>query len=129
MIQEVKNYVKEIKTKTELIISMNIGNWNADILYGSVTVGHYGFMLEGTWQPQSGTDFQFKMDNNTGEVFEYETKYDKERKPYQSKIILGYYKDFFLKEITTCIKECITWEFNNAKKKRLQKTLSSLSLK
>ena len=82
-------------------------------------------MLLGTWQPQSDTTFQFKMEGDTGNVFDYETLF-LDHKPQTQKFIIGNFKDVFHKEITNAIKACIGWSLTASDKKKYSNALKKI---
>jgi len=105
---KVLNFIQECEAQLGIQIRINIGYQSDNNLYGSVTVGHFGFMLYETWQPQSDTTFQFKLDGESGNVFDYETIFGN-MKPANKLIIYGHFKPVFLNKIIDAIKACKSW--------------------
>jgi hypothetical protein len=65
-------------------------------------------MLCGTWQPNSNTTFQFKIESETGDVYDYETKFVN-HKLVDGMVKYGHYKTVFNKNIINTLKACIDW--------------------
>lgn len=122
---KVLNYIDEIIENTGIQIKINIGYQSDNNLYGSVTIGSFGFMLHGTWQPQSDTTFQFKIEGSTGNVFDYETIF-LDHKPQTNRFIIGNFKDVFHKEITNAIKACIGWSLTAPDKTKYKNALKKI---
>lgn len=122
---KVLNYINEIKEIAGIPVKINIGYLSDNNLYGSVTVGSFGFMLHSTWQPQSDTTFQFKIEGDTGNVFDYETLF-LDHKPQTRKFIIGNFKDVFNKEITNAIKACIGWSSIASDKTKYKNALKKI---
>lgn len=126
--EDVKDFVAKKAKELNINISINVGYYGSEknMIYGSITVGNFGFIMEGTFQPQSNTTEQFRMDA-FGECYYNSTEFEN-GKPYQKKHIQGFYEDVLLKNIQNCIYGCISWCIDETDKKLYQKALKSSNL-
>jgi hypothetical protein len=105
MKKKILDFIQELEEKFGIQIKINIGYQSDNNLYGSVTVGRFGFMLYQTWQPQSDTTFKFKIDGESGNVFDYETVFENHN-PVNKLITYGDFKKVFFNNIIESIKAC-----------------------
>lgn len=111
---ELEKFIEEIVSQTGLKINANISSRDNNRAFISITVGHFGFMLMGTWQPQSNTRDQFNIDSN-GIVYHYETHFDNNHKPFHKKIEKGPFKKVLVNEIKNLAEGCLDWAYESEK--------------
>lgn len=70
--EDVLAFGEELAAKYGIKAKINVGYISRRVIYGSITVGNAGFMLEGTWQPDERTTELIRIDAYTGCQYEYE---------------------------------------------------------
>lgn len=64
--EDILAFGEELTAKYGLKANINVGYISRRVIYGSITVGRKGFMLEGTWQPDDRTTELIRIDAYTG---------------------------------------------------------------